>query len=171
MLLLFELGGYVLKGAPAPVFDRNPGADGMVTGSLGAFLVLEAAETAKARGAVPKAKLSAIAASRARRVEGAVMQALATGIGTAGDGTADCVVSGACGVAGLAAEEQAALASAAAGARIIPAADLAGHAIEASFPFAVALTAALVAAGDSASVLATSVGHMRGEGVARISRA
>ncbi len=74
MLLLFELGGFVLKGAPAPVFERTPGADGMVTGSLGAFLVLEAADAARARGAAPKATLSAVAASRARRGKAACVK-------------------------------------------------------------------------------------------------
>ncbi len=143
----------------------------MVTGSLGAFLVLEAADAARARGATPKATISAVAASRARREEGGVRQALAEDIARAGDGLASLVVSGACGVADLAAQEKAALAGAAAGARVVAAADLVGHSIEAAFPFAVALAASMVAAGEAETALATSVGHKRGEGVARIGKA
>jgi 3-oxoacyl-[acyl-carrier-protein] synthase II len=171
MLLLFELGGFMLKGAPAPVFTRAAGSDGMVTGSVGAFLVLEAADSARARGAAIKAVLSPVTADRTRRQPGDVTRSLAAQLGAAGPATVETVVSGACGVARLAAEEKAALASAAAGARVIAAADLVGHGIEAAFPFAVALAAGLVAAGDSQAAIATSVGHQRGEGVVRVGKA
>jgi 3-oxoacyl-[acyl-carrier-protein] synthase II len=169
MLLLFELGGVAFKGEPGPAFARPPGADGMITGSMGAFLVLEAADVAKARGAQVKALIEPVRADRTRRAPGEAGRALAAQIGALGG--APLIVSGVCGVASLAAEEQAALAEAGIGARVVPVSDLAGHGIEAAFPFAVALAAGLVAVGDVPAAIATSLGHQRGEGAARVSRA
>src|SRR3954470_12045319 len=55
LVLLYDAGGHMLRGDFAPVWDRKKG--GMALGSLGAFLVLESAEHAKARGAKPLGKL------------------------------------------------------------------------------------------------------------------
>src|SRR5205814_2702882 len=51
LLLLREAGGCALKGDFAPVFERSGRGGGLAGGSLGAFLVLESAEHAAARGA------------------------------------------------------------------------------------------------------------------------
>ena len=56
LLLLYDAGGHLLRGAFQPVWERK---NGMVLGSLGAFLVLEARSHAEARGAKPLARLSA----------------------------------------------------------------------------------------------------------------
>jgi len=72
MLLLFELGGAALRGEPLPTFSRGGSRQGMVTGSVGAFLVLESAESAAARGAKGIARLDAVTADHARRAPGAV---------------------------------------------------------------------------------------------------
>lgn len=171
MLLLFELGGALLKGVPTPTFRRSPGQDGMVTGSVGAFLVLESAQSAAARGARVLARLDAVSADRVRREDGAITRSLTeqlAGHHVAPDGL---LVSAAPGLAGPAAEEQAALAAVAPGRTPLAVGDLVGHAIEAAFPAAVALAAALLSAGEASSALVSGVGHHRGEGLASLSAA
>ena len=60
LVLLYDAGGHMLRGECAPVWERKGGKnEGMALGSLGAFLVLESPEHAKARGAKPLGKLSA----------------------------------------------------------------------------------------------------------------
>ena len=54
----------------APVWERGP-QGGLVLGSLGAFLVIEARGHAEARGAKPLAKLTAVLSERAKIVPGA----------------------------------------------------------------------------------------------------
>src|SRR5262245_18999118 len=71
MLMLFEFGGYALEDAFRPTWERGP-TGGFASGSLGAFLVLEAREHAEARGAKPIARLSAVASDRSDRNSGAV---------------------------------------------------------------------------------------------------
>jgi 3-oxoacyl-[acyl-carrier-protein] synthase II len=70
LLLLFEFGGFNLKGAFAPVWERdaNPG---IAFGSMGVFLVLESADHAKARGVRPFARLAAVVNARSDRKPGA----------------------------------------------------------------------------------------------------
>src|SRR6266849_952919 len=76
LLLLYGAGGHMLRGAFQPVWERTkPG--GMVLGSLGAFLVLEAQSHAQARNAKPLARLSAVMSERSSRPSGAVTAALA----------------------------------------------------------------------------------------------
>jgi 3-oxoacyl-[acyl-carrier-protein] synthase II len=74
LLLLYDAGGHLLRGAFQPVWERK---HGMVLGSLGAFLVLEARSFAEARGARPLARLSSIMSERSNRPAGAVTAALA----------------------------------------------------------------------------------------------
>lgn len=166
MLLLLELGGVLRQGEFAPVFARASGP-GMITGSAGAFLVLESAEHAAARGVAAIAQLGAVHASRARRSEPGALQAALGGL-MAAAGTSGTVVSAATGVADITEQENTALAGIS---RRIAVGDLAGHAIEAAFPLAVALAAGLVHAGEVADCLVTSVGHWRGEGAAYVSKA
>src|SRR5437660_1196797 len=59
MLMLYEFGGFALKGAFHPVWGRAA-HPGFALGSMGAFLVLEATEHARARGAKPLARLAAV---------------------------------------------------------------------------------------------------------------
>jgi 3-oxoacyl-[acyl-carrier-protein] synthase II len=74
LLLLYDAGGHMLRGAFQPVWERR---NGMVLGSLGAFLVLEARSHAEARGAKPLARLSTIMSERSSRPAGSVTAALA----------------------------------------------------------------------------------------------
>ncbi len=79
---------------------------------------------------------------------------------------AQLVVSGNTGVGVASAEEAEAIAAALPKAEAIVSGDLIGHSIEAHFPFGVALAAGAIAAGRTSSAAVTSVGYMRGEGVA-----
>lgn len=170
MLLLLELGGYCQKGGFVPVFARGP-AGGLITGSLGAFLVLEAADVAAARGARAMARLGAVAAGRARREADGLRDSLVALAGRAGiDGAETVVVSGATGVGAPTRAEAEALDSVLGRARRIAAGDLIGHGIEAAFPASVALAAALIDAGDAESAVATGVAHWRGEGLVRLGK-
>jgi len=74
LLLLYDIGGHMLRGAFQPVWERTKG---MVLGSLGAFLVLEARGHAEARSAKPLARLSGVLSERSGRPAGAVTAALA----------------------------------------------------------------------------------------------
>lgn len=167
MLLLFELGGVLAKGAPAPTFG---GRQGMVTGSVGAFLVLESAESAQARGVRAFARLAAVTADRCRRGPGDVAAMLARQASEMGASAPELVVSGASGLPALSAEEEAALGTIAPGARRVVTGDIMGHAVEAAFPASVALAAAMIGAGQARDALVTGVAHQRGEGLALLTR-
>jgi 3-oxoacyl-[acyl-carrier-protein] synthase II len=167
MLLLFELGGYLRKGDFAPVFERQA-APGLITGSASAFLVLESAERAAARGATVHARLDAVVATRSKRQPGAVeaaLRGLLADLGPVGPGA--LAVSAATGVAGVTAEEAAALASLPQAHRVATG-DLLGHAVEAAFPVSVALAAAALSKGQAREAIVTGAGHWRGEGAARL---
>jgi 3-oxoacyl-[acyl-carrier-protein] synthase II len=70
-LLCFEFVGAPLKDKFASVWDRRPDG-GIAYASLGAFLVLESAEHARARGARPHARIAAIRSDRNRRARGEI---------------------------------------------------------------------------------------------------
>lgn len=170
MLLLLELGGYLRKGDFAPVFARQD-APGIITGSASAFLVLESAARAAARGATVHARLDRVVAARSKRTAGSVEQSLLTLIGGFGALSPNLVaISAATGAAGITAEEAAALASLPQ-ARRIATGDLVGHALEAAFPISVALAAAALSAGQAKEAVVTGAGHWRGEGAAHLVKA
>jgi 3-oxoacyl-[acyl-carrier-protein] synthase II len=66
LLLLYDSGGFLQRGPFKPVWERSA-SPGMVLGSFGAFLVLEARSQAEARGAKPLARLLAVLSDRCRR--------------------------------------------------------------------------------------------------------
>src|SRR3984893_2814562 len=74
LLLLYDSGGHMLRGAFPPVWER---ARGMVRGWRGAFLVLVARGHAEARNAKPLARLSGVLSERSSRTAGAIPGALA----------------------------------------------------------------------------------------------
>jgi 3-oxoacyl-[acyl-carrier-protein] synthase II len=170
VLLIYEMGGFLWRGAYRPVFERAPEGGGTILGSGACFLVLESREHAAARGAAPVAALAAVASDRHRRKPGSVGAALADLARRVG-GTPDLVVSGATGVRDITVEEREALAAIAGGARIVASGDIVGHTMEAQAPFGVALAAAAIAGGEAREALVTSVGHWRGEGAVRVSAA
>jgi 3-oxoacyl-[acyl-carrier-protein] synthase II len=184
LLLLYDSGGHMLRGAFQPVWER---AKGMVLGSLGAFLVLEARGHAEARNAKPLARLSGVLSERSSRTAGAIPAALArmwqrlvpppvpAGI---------AVISGATGAQPATGEERAWL-------KTLPdvpvraTSSTLGHGFEPQFAMNIALAALalgrekLFPAVDTAGVereyegplervVVTAVGHWRGEGMALI---
>jgi len=184
LLLLYDSGGHMLRGAFQPVWER---AKGMVLGSLGAFLVLEARGHAEARNAKPLARLSGVLSERSDRSAGAIPAALTrmwqrlvpppvpAGI---------AVISGATGAQPASGEERAWL-------KTLPdvpvraTGSILGHGFEPQFAMNIALAALalgrekLFPAVDSSGVereyegplervAVTAVGHWRGEGMALI---
>jgi 3-oxoacyl-[acyl-carrier-protein] synthase II len=59
-LLILELGARLWRGAYRPLWGRACEGGGMILGSMGAFLVLEASPHARARGARPYARIAAV---------------------------------------------------------------------------------------------------------------
>jgi 3-oxoacyl-[acyl-carrier-protein] synthase II len=180
MLMLYEFGGFALKGTFHPVWDRAA-QPGFALGSMGAFLVLEASEHARVRGAKPLARLAAVVNARSNRKPGAVTAMLAKLWTTLPAIRADgAMISGASGAGPATAEERtfldehAELAVRATGSRI-------GHGVEPQFAMNIALAAMAVerraffppcdpteraTTGALTQAVVTGVGHWRGEGLA-----
>ncbi|AWN37440.1 beta-ketoacyl-ACP synthase [Methylobacterium radiodurans] len=167
VLVIHEMGGYLRRGAYAPVFDRAD-APGFVLGSCAAFLLLESAESASARGARALARLAPVASDLTRREPGRAGTSLAGLWSAAGFAGPEAVVSGATGVAPVTAEEAEALARLAPDIPVHALGDLIGHGLEVAAPFGAALATALVAERGLREVAITAVGHRRGEGVLRV---
>ncbi|WP_312796991.1 beta-ketoacyl-ACP synthase [Tianweitania sp.] len=181
MLLGYELGGYLNRGDWAPVWDRSgTQGGGIVSGSGGAFLVLESREHAQARGRKVYATLGRVAAAGAAPDEAQIAHMLAE-LDLSGPHLA---ISGATGVEAITRAERSALDKAGLIARGFT--NLTGHLKEAQFPFAVALAALAVSHGAAPSptepseapfsdtldmAVATSFGYRRYGGVAALGRA
>ena len=188
-LLIFAMGGFLRTGGYTPV-DRRGDSPGFILGSGGAFLVLEARETAEARGATILATLAAVESRRSRRASGAVAASLGEALGSACAGAKarpDLVISGATGAAGITDEELSAIGAHLPAAALRITGNRLGHVLEAHFPVGLALGVMSLTsgvfppaagsaverpmAGAPATVAVTSVGHMRGEGVAILNAA
>jgi 3-oxoacyl-[acyl-carrier-protein] synthase II len=184
LLMLYEFGGFPLKDGYAPVWDRAKG--GLALGSLGAFLVIEEADHARARGVKPVARLSSVLSDRSRRKPGDVKaslhrmwQKLQLNPGHA------AVISGATGAQPATAEERDFLDQhpdipvRATGTYV-------GHGFEPQFPLNVAIAAVAVNRGNLfppaggierpmegalTQAVVTAVGHWRGEGLALVEAA
>jgi 3-oxoacyl-[acyl-carrier-protein] synthase II len=186
MLMLYEFGGFVLKDAFRPVWDRAA-HPGFALGSMGAFLVLEASAHARARGARPLARLAFVTNARSDRKPGAVTATLAKLWDTlpAVHAESAAVISGATGAAAATAEERAFLQAhselvvRATGTHI-------GHGVEPQFVMNIALAALALErkalspspdpferpmAGALTQAVVTGVGHWRGEGLALVEAA
>ena len=183
MLMLYEFGGYALEGEFRPVWGRGP-AGGFASGSLGAFLVLEAREHAQARGARPIARLSAVLSDRSDRGEGAVTASLQTmwrQIAGGVDSTQAAIITGATGAEPATREEHAFLADHAELAVRATGTHI-GHGPEPQFAMNLAIAALAVSKGHLfpacddtgferamegplSQVVVTGVGHWRGEGL------
>ncbi|TXM67916.1 beta-ketoacyl-ACP synthase [Methylobacterium sp. WL69] len=169
VMVVHEMGGYLRAKPFRPVFSREPEAEaGFILGSGAAFLVLESADHARARGAKALARLMPVRSDRTRREPGATARSVEALWRASGLETPDHVISGATGVTGITAEEGAALARLAAGIPITALGDVTGHTLEVTAPFGAALAAGLVAEGRAREVAITTVGHRRGEGVLRV---
>jgi len=152
ILLLFAMGGLLHRGAWAPVATRQ----GVIFGSVGAFLTLEPAATSR-----PIAILRHIATDQGRPEDRpARMAALLAAVPQRAP---DCLLlSAASGAAEATRLELAALDAT----PDLFAADLLGHSTEAAFPAALALAALAIQSGCARQVLVTGAGQWRGEAVA-----
>lgn len=186
LLMLYQFANMALKDEFKPVWQRNGG--GFALGSLGAFLVIESSEHAKARGAKPIARLSAVVSDRADREPGAVLGALTRLWDKVKDKVQSghaAVLSGATGADPATGDELAFLAEHG---------DLAvrstgtylGHGLEPQFTMNLALAAIALGHGklfppdasgvekpmdgDLRQVLVTGIGHWRGEGLALVEK-
>ena len=172
VMVIHEMGGFLRARDFRPVFDRTPADEaGFILGSGAAFLVLEAAEHAAARGARALARLCPVASDRTTRREGSTEASLAALWAATGLEAPEIVLAGATGVAPVTAEEGAALARLAPGVPVTALGDLTGHTLETVASFGAALAAALVAEKGLREVAVTVVGHRRGEGVIRVTAA
>jgi 3-oxoacyl-[acyl-carrier-protein] synthase II len=170
MLLLMEVGGYLGHAPFRPVAERAGEAAGMVLGSMAAFLHLESAASAKARGAHVHAAITAVATDRApRRAPGEVTSSLSGVIRQVG--ASGHVVATSSGAQPALSEEIAAVEAALPGATRVFVGDLVGHGLEAQFPVGVALAAAAIDAGLYGDAVVAGAGHHRGEGAARLAKA
>lgn len=167
VMVVHEMGGFLRKPDYAPVFARAD-APGFILSSCAAFLMLESAETAAARGARALARLGPVASDRTRRGPGSVSASLDALWRQAGIARAEAVLSGATGVAAITDEERTRLSALAPGLPVHALGDLIGHGLEVTAPFGAALAAGLVAERGLAEVAVTAVGHRRGEGVLRL---
>jgi 3-oxoacyl-[acyl-carrier-protein] synthase II len=189
MLLMFEPYG-LLRQTPVPDLWHRPPA-GMTLGSVGAFLVMEAPEHAKARGARALARLSAVKSVQSSRAPGAAAARArsqwAEISGLAG-GKAPPVLSGACGAGVITGEEHGFLAELPGAPPVRGTAEALGHSMEASFLANVGLAITCLEQGrlfaplvpdepiearedgSAEKILVTSWGHYRGEALALIER-
>ncbi|UPY34981.1 beta-ketoacyl-ACP synthase [Sediminicoccus sp. KRV36] len=152
ILLLFAMGGMLHSGPWAPVAARQ----GIVFGSVGAFLTLGPAGAAK-----PLAILRHIATDQGPP-EGRASRFAALLAATPARAPDCLVISAASGAADATRAELAALPTP----PEIFAADLLGHSTEAAFPAALALATLAIQSGRARQVLVTGAGQWRGEAVA-----
>ncbi len=189
LFLNMELGHYVARNTTAPVSARNGETAGIIPGSAGVFLVLESADHARARGVTPYARLSGIASDLGPRYAEETksrISALMQELGISASGSTG-VISGATGYQDVTNWEFEALRSNLGMEAAIRAfTNMTGNPLEANFPFAIAL-AALALKNDGfypafeesekpvkitpASIVASTVGHYRGEGIALVEKA
>ena len=188
MILLTEAIGAHTRGEWSPIWSRG-GQDGggMITGSAGAFLVLESRKHAEDRGAHIYASIDSIEGDRGNRnggnLEVRLERLLAPAKNLPAQSTA--VFSGTTGMHDLASREKAVLEQQLPGAALRGFGGVSGHTLEAQFTLGLALAALAVdngakvppfdtahekamSTGTKAAVV-TTVGHQRGEGVAVLS--
>jgi 3-oxoacyl-[acyl-carrier-protein] synthase II len=186
VLLLFELSGVPLKDKFAPVWDRGP-RGGIALAGMGAFVVLESAAHAQARGAGAYARVSPICADRNLRRKGEIEATLRrqwTTIATKIDRDHAAVISGATGLEPATAAELRVLKEI--GLPVRNTGTYIGHGVETQFVANVGIGCAALRhgklfaptgtgdVGDSppalSQIIVTTVGNWRGEGLALIER-
>jgi len=172
LLVLYEFGGFNLKGKFAPVWARQNNA-GFALGSAGAFLVIESKAHAQARGAKPYARPGEVTAS---------LQKLWSKLGKLDDHGA--IITGATGAEPVTSEERAFLGEHR-GFAVRATGTSFGHTMETQFPLGIGLAAlsvsrcALFPPNDTSGlevempkpptqIVVVGAGHWRGEGMALV---
>jgi 3-oxoacyl-[acyl-carrier-protein] synthase II len=187
ILLHYSMAGLVRQAPFDPVWARQASGGGLILGSVGCFLVIEARSHAAARGATPYGHIAAVRTDRCRRVPGeatANAKAQLAFMVPHLDPAAAAVISGASGAAAPTSEEQAFLAEMDLPVRAT--ATALGHSLEPSFPASLAFAAIAVQRGalfpplepaektmtvPLRQALITSWGHWRGEALALVTAA
>ena len=187
MILMIEGMQGLCKKGWTPFWDREAADGGMNLGSSGAFLVLESAEAAERRGARAYARLSAVHGDRGPRDGGKLeqrLEAMTANARAEGPGTA--LFCGATGFPDLSRRERMVLEKAYPGSALRTYPAVTGHTVEAQFTTGIAL-ACLALSSDrpcapfdpasdipmqepASTAIVTTVGHQRGEGIARLDR-
>ncbi|KQT54130.1 3-oxoacyl-ACP synthase [Aureimonas sp. Leaf454] len=186
LLTNYEMGGFLLKDTWSPVFGRAPGADGFTVGSVGAFLVLESASHASARGSAAYARLDGVFGDRGKRDKASLDQRFDALIEKAH--LRDCdllILSGATGLADLSEVERSVLRRHFPEAALRSYGTLLGQSFEAQFSAGIALAAAALARRQGlppfdgrvenqvrftpSTALVTTVGHVQAEGICILS--
>ena len=182
LLLNFDLAGLLLRDTWRPVSSRAAPNDGIAPGSVGAFLILESAEHAAARSALPYARLVSAAGDRGRRDAGKTAERFGRLIGELDLSGGDALVfSGATGIGPLLEIERRVLKEKLPEAPVRSYGTILGHAFEAQMPAGIALAAAALSRSvqlppldpgeeqpaDTAPrrAIVTSIGHLHAEGV------
>ena len=181
LFLSMELGQYAYRGKPLPIIARQDEGGGIIPGSAGAFLILESAEHAKKRGAKAYAKLSGVVSDLGNREPDSSADRVNRLLDAIGAKPGMGVLSGAAGTKAAFDLEQTTLAQKlgeAAAIRFFT--SMIGNPIEANFPAGMALAALAIqnkgfyapfetaereAEQNPQSVLVSTIGHYRGEGV------
>lgn len=179
MLLLFELGHYLMHDHWSPVWSRE-GNPGFALGSIGAFLILESKTHAQKRGAKPYAELSSVSGTHGQRGEGKMAKRLSDALGTMDLSQNLAVLSATTGATDATATETAFLQTAVPEAPVRGYGSVFGHGVEVQFPLGIALAALAMKHGELCppfegaerasddtpdGVLVTGVGHYRAEGL------
>ena len=185
LLMLYDFGGFGLKGDFHTVWDRSA-APGFALASMGAFLILESREHAEKRQATPVAKLSQVAAASAARQPGAVEASLEQMWSSFGPLESAIIVSGATGTEPATTGERSFLKRHPELAVRATASHF-GHGVEPQFIMNIAIAALTLnygkvfapydstgveqpMTGPIAQAVVTGVGHWRGEGLALVER-
>jgi 3-oxoacyl-[acyl-carrier-protein] synthase II len=189
-LLLYEFGRRLLRQPFLPVWVRAGSGGGVVFGSLGAFLVLEAREHAQARNAKPMARLARIVSDRCPRRPGDTTKSLMRlwqRVENQLDRQTLGIISGATGCEPATSEERDWL-GAIGDIPVRATGTYLGHGFEPQFVMNIAIATLalqhgqLFAPGDTSGVetvdqrpitqlIVTGVGHWRGEGMALVEAA
>ncbi len=186
VLLAFELGGVVLRGKFAPVWDRGP-EGGIAFATMGAFLVLESREHAQARGAKPRARISPVFSDRNVRRAGEAEASLRRqwdALAPQVDRAHAAVISGAAGLEPATSAELHVLKEI--GLPVRNTGTYIGHGVDTQFMANLGIGCAVIEHGklfpptgsgdmgesppDLTQVVVTSVGNWRGEGLALLEK-
>jgi len=181
ILVNYELGDYLLHAPCQPVFSRS-GKGGFTPGAMGAFLVLESAESAAERNVPAYARLGFVAGDRGPRDDEALAARLSRMFADSGADARDLMVlSGATGLQPITDVERRTVAARYPDAALRAYGNAIGHGMEAQFGMGLALAAAALSRGAMPApadggeerpagftprqAIVTTIGHVRGEGV------
>jgi 3-oxoacyl-[acyl-carrier-protein] synthase II len=180
LILHYGFGQNIWTENYRPVWHRTKGRGGFLMGSMGVFLILESAIHARKRGKTPYCQVAGAVARHGKRRSGTELQQKIQPHRLG-------VMSGTTGLSWLVQEEEEILNAIASRAGVRGTGSIFGHGIEASFLLNVALAAKAVndrqlyppfqgddRFGTSSQVnmvIATSIGHWRGEAIAALAPA